>query len=142
MVDEWILLNGKLVCSNCGDPIEEGMPYKGEKFKREGDRWVRDEFYDMAMGYDECKCKKSSHSYAFNAEESLKQGKRVYDGQLPAPSMTDEERSILEDERRRKNDEEWKQHFTNLEISEKKEVRKIVFFCVTFLILYLLILGD
>jgi len=80
-MEDWISKDGKLVCSRCGIPIELGMPFKGEKLKWEGNRGVRDEFYDIANGYDRCRClsSESRANFAKMMEDSREQARIRYE---------------------------------------------------------------
>lgn len=138
-MDDWIRINGKIVCSRCGVPIEYGMPYEGKKLKREGDRWIKDEFYDIANGFDQCRCKRTGGTYAFNAEESLKQGKFIFESASPA--LTEEEWSTFEEEQERKNNDEKKLYLRYREVSEAKEIRKLAFVCVILVIIGILLFS-
>lgn len=57
MNEDWISRNGKLVCTSCGLSKELGMPNYHSTLKREGGRYVTNEFYEISQGLDKCICK-------------------------------------------------------------------------------------
>ena len=78
-MEEWITKNGKLVCSSCGIPIEQGMPFKGEKLTPYMGWYVKDEMHDIRNGYDRCYCKKNSTYYGQALKENMLEAQNMYE---------------------------------------------------------------